>query len=492
MIPDDARASTGVDGLDTIVGGGFPVNRIHLIEGEPGTGKTTLALQFLLEGRRLGEKVFYITMSETQSDINQMMRSHGWSSEGLDIYEISASEQIKAGSQHTIFHSAEVEFADTMQSVLNAIDRSQPKRIVFDSLSELRILAGESHQYRRQILALKTFINERQCTVLLLDGRSSESTDLQLRSLAHGVLVLEQLALQYGQERRRLRVLKIRGQSFRGGYHDFVIVKGGLRVFPRLIASEHRHAFRSDTVSSGIPELDAMLGGGLHRGTNLLLVGPAGSGKTTVSLQYAVETVKRGDRAAIYTFDESLHTLHERASSMGIDLKDFVDRGQINLQQIDPVELSPGEFVQSVRDAVERQDASLVVIDSLNGYINAMPEEHFLVLQMHELLTYLGQKQVTTLLVHTTSSMSSMGMPQLQAIDVSYLTDAALLFRYFEYRGEIRQAIAVLKRRTGRHERTIRELKITDNGIQIGAPITNLRGIMSGIATYDPIDIEND
>jgi circadian clock protein KaiC len=460
-------------------------HRIYLLQGDPGVGKTTLAFQFLLEGVRRGEKVFYITMSETQEEILQMVRSHGWSMDGIDLYEMSASEQLKTNSQHTIFHPAEVELAETMKTLLDAVERAKPSRVVFDSLSELRSLAGESHQYHRQILSLKQFFSDFPCTVLLLDSCVSETETVLLRSLAHGVLILEQMALEYGQERRRLRVLKVRGQDFRGGYHDYVISKGGLRVFPRLVPSEHRDTFKSEIFPSGISELDDMLGGGLHRGTNLLLVGPPGAGKTTTALQYVISAARREERAAVYSFDESLHTLHKRCSGMGIDLTALTDPGLVNLQQIDPVELSPGEFVHSVRQAVEQDGASLVVIDSLNGYINSMPEEHFLILQLHELLTYLGQKEVTTLLVNTTATMQSRG----PAIDISYLTDAALVFRYFEFRGEIRQAIAVLKRRTGPHERTIRELRITETGISIGQPLRELNGVvMRGTVHGGPQD----
>jgi circadian clock protein KaiC len=479
--PEDTRASTGIAGLDA--GGGFPPDRIYLVQGEPGVGKTTLAFEFLLEGVKHGEKVFYITMSETQDELLEMVRSHGLSMDGIDLYEMSASEQLKADSQHTIFHPVEVEFAETMKAIMEAVERAQPRRVVFDSLSELRVLAGETHQ--RQILSLKQFFNDYRCTVLFLDSSVSEPDNVHLRSLAHGVLVLEQLALQYGQERRRLRVLKVRGLGFRGGYHDYVIGKGGLRVFPRLVPSEHRHTFQSEILSSGISELDAMLGGGLHRGSNLLLVGPPGTGKTTTALQYVSAAASRGERAAFYSFDESLHTLLERASAMGIDLTAFVGAGLTSLEQIDPVELSPGEFVHNVRQVVERDGTRLVVIDSLNGYVNAMPEEHFLVLQMHELLTYLGQREVTTLLINTTSGMSSQSICQGPAIDVSYLTDAALLFQYFELRGEIRQAISVLKRRTGPHERTIRELRITATGISIGESLRDLRGVLRGTAVYD-------
>jgi circadian clock protein KaiC len=483
--PEDTRASTGIAGLDDILGGGFPPDRIYLVQGEPGVGKTTLAFQFLLEGVKRGEKVFYITMSETHDELLGMVRSHGWSMNGIDLYEMSASEQLKADSQHTIFHPVEVEFAETMKAIMEAVERAQPRRVVFDSLSELRVLAGESHQYHRQILSLKQFFNDYRSTVLLLDGSVSEPDNVHLRSLAHGVLVLEQLALQYGQERRRLRVLKVRGLGFRGGYHDYVIGKGGLRVFPRLLPSEHRHSFQSEILLSGISELDAMLGGGLHRGSSLLLVGPSGTGKTTRALQYVSAAASRGERAAFYSFDESLHTLHQRASAMGIELTAFVDGGLISLEQIDPVELSPGEFAHNVRQAIERDGTRLVVIDSLNGYVNAMPEEHFLILQMHELLTYLGQKEVTSLLINTTSGMPSQSIRQGPAIDVSYLTDAALLFHYFELGGEIRQAISVLKRRTGPHDRTIRELRITATGISIGESLRDLRGVLTGTAIYD-------
>jgi circadian clock protein KaiC len=442
---------TGIDGLDHALGGGLTPNRVYLVEGDPGSGKTTLALRFLLEGVARGERGLYVTLSETKEELDGVARSHGWSLDGLSVCELIPSEEsLLPDSQPRMFHPSEVELGETTRAVLAEVERANPTRIVFDSLSEMRLLAQNPLRYRRQILALKQFFTGRRCTVLLLDDKTSEVTDLQLQSLAHGVVTLEHLAPEYGAERRRLRVVKMRGMAFRGGYHDFVIRKGGLEVFPRLVAAEHRHDFAREAASTGVPALDALLGGGLDRGTSALLMGPAGSGKSSISAQCVVAAADRGERAAIFTFDESVGTLLARSESLGMGLTRHVDSGRVIARQVDPAEMSPGEFAHLVRLAVE-QGARMVVIDSLNGYLNAMPDERFLTIQLHELLTYLGQRGLVTLLVVAQHGL--LGAMQ-SPVDTSYLADSVVLLRYFEAAGRLRRAVSVVKRRGGPHEDT--------------------------------------
>ncbi len=394
------KISTGMSGLDDILGGGFDPDRLYLVEGTPGSGKTTLALQFLLDGVKRGEKVLYITLSESESELRLIATRHGWSLTGVRIFQLVPPEASEGPDQEvTLFHPAEIELAETTKMIFEQVRQHGPVRVVFDSLSEMRLLAQNSLRYRRQILALKHFFAGRKCTVLLLDDLSSHVDDLQLHSIAHGVVLLEQLALDYGAERRRLRVTKMRGIAFRGGYHDFTIEHGGLSIFPRLIAAEHHKEFHGESISSGSDGLDALLGGGLNRGTSALFIGGAGVGKSTVALSYAVAAAERGEHAILFAFDEGLGTIFARAEGLGIPLRAHVDAGRLVIQQIDPAEMSPGEFAANVRDAVERQNARVVVIDSLNGYLNAMPNEKFLILQMHELLSYLNQLGVVTILV---------------------------------------------------------------------------------------------
>ncbi len=476
-----AMVAIGVDGLDDILGGGLTPNRLYLIEGNPGSGKTTLALQFLLDGERNGEHGLYVTLSETKDELHAVARSHGWSLDQLAVCELIPSEDsLRPDSQPRMFHPSEVELSETTQAVLAEVERAKPARVVFDSLSEMRLLAQNPLRYRRQILALKQFFIGRQCTVLLLDDRTSEETDLQLQSLAHGVISLEHLAPEYGAERRRLRVMKMRGMRFRGGYHDFIIRRGGLLVFPRLVAAEHHQPFPREVAPSGVAALDALLGGGLDRGTSALLMGPAGSGKSSIAIQYVVAAAARGERAAVFAFDESVGTLLARSAGLGMDLQAHVDAGRVRVQQVDPAELSPGEFAHAVRNAVEQDGAKVVVIDSLNGYLNAMPEERFLTIQLHELLTYLGQQGVVTLLV--VAQHGVLGTMQTP-VDTSYLADAVILLRYFEAQGRIRRAISVVKKRTGAHEETLRELRMGPAGLVIGEPLQGFQGILTGTPT---------
>src|ERR1051325_4918304 len=395
-----SRLATGSVGLDRVLEGGFPANRLYLLEGDPGTGKTTLALQFLLEGARRGEPVLYVTLSETKEELTAVARSHGWSLEGVTLHElVPPEESLKAEAQYTIFHPSEVELGETTRAVIEEVERIQPRRVVFDSLSEMRLLARDPLRYRRQILALKQFFAGRKSTVLLLDDRTSADADLQVQSIAHGVVTLEQLELDYGAERRRLRVSKLRGSRFLGGFHDFNIRTGGVEVFPRLVAAGRHAEFKPGSVTSGVAELDALLGGGLDRGTGTLVLGPAGCGKSSLAAHFAAASARRGERAAAFIFDEGVNTYLNRAAGLGTDLRAEVEAGRLTVQQVDPAELSPGEFAHDVCEAVERDGARVVIIDSLNGYLQAMPDERFLTAQMQELLTFLNQQGVVTILV---------------------------------------------------------------------------------------------
>ncbi|HET9264581.1 MAG TPA: ATPase domain-containing protein [Vicinamibacterales bacterium] len=482
--PDQTPASTGIDGLDNILRGGLARRRLFLLEGVPGSGKTTLALQFLRAAVVRGEPVLYVTLSETEEELRAVARSHGWTLDGITIQELIPTEAaLDPDEQYTMFHASEVELSTTVKEVLTTVDRVNPACVVFDSLSELRLLAGNALRYRRHILALKQFFNSRQCTVLLLDFMTATEQDQQMQSIAHGVIRLEQLSHEYGSERRRLRVLKYRGVAFRGGYHDYVIRRGGLDVFPRLIASEHRRSGRRLQHASGIPGLDAMLGGGIEEGTSTLIVGPAGTGKSTLAAQFAVAAAARGQRAALFVFDEIPDTLISRCMGLKIDLASFIESGAITLQQVDPAELAPGEFTSAIRRAVVEHGASIVVIDSLNGYLNSMPEERFVTIHLHELLMYLGLVGVATILIGAHQGM--IGTQMQTPVDASYFADAVILLRYFEARGEIRQAIAIMKKRGGQHERTIREFLIEDRGISVGEPLTDFRGILTGVPVYD-------
>jgi circadian clock protein KaiC len=475
--------ATGIGGLDDILGGGFTPNRIYLVEGDPGSGKTTLALQYLFEGRRAGETGMYVSLSETKEELEGVARSHGWTLDGIHCHELLPSdESLLPDAQSRLFHPSEVELSDTTRAILAEVERRKPSRVVFDSLSEMRLLAQHPLRYRRQVLALKQFFIGRACTVLLLDDRTAADNDLQLHSLAHGVVSLGHVAQEYGGERRRLRVMKMRGRAFRGGYHDFLIRSGGLEVFPRLVAAEHRRQFDAEPLKSGVAALDALTGGGLHRGTSALLMGPAGCGKSTLATQYAVAAAERGERAVIYVFDESEATLLMRSQALGIDLKRHVDAGRIRVQQVDPGELSPGEFIYRIRRAVENESARVVVIDSLNGYLNAMPEERFLTIQLHEVLTYLGQQGIVTLMVVAQRGLLGSGMQT--PVDASYLADTVIALRYFEARGQLRRAISVVKKRSGAHEDTLRELRIRRGGVELGPPLEEFHGVMSGIPAF--------
>jgi len=454
---------------------------MYLYEGRPGAGKTTAALQFLMAGARAGEKVLYISLSETRRELALVAQRHGWSLDGIDIFELTPPETtLDPERELTVLHPAEVELSETVKLIFERVEENNPSRLVVDSLSELRLLAQSSLRYRRQVLALKHFFTTRRCTVVLLDDLTAQETDLQLHSISHGVVLLEQLAIDYGAERRRLRVVKMRGIDFRGGYHDFTIEKGGLAIYPRLVAAEHHAAFSGDPTPSGNAELDKLLGGGLERGTNALLIGAAGVGKSSVALTFAIAAAERGEQAVFFAFDEGRGTLEARAKTLGLGLQEKLESGLIRFQQIDPAEMSPGEFAANVRASVE-QGARVVVIDSLNGYLNAMPDGRFLILQMHELLSYLGQQGVLTILVLAQHGLVG---PMDTPLDISYLSDAVIMLRYFEYAGTVRRALSVVKKRSGRHEHTIREFRLTDHGIAVGPPLTDFSGIFSGTPTY--------
>jgi circadian clock protein KaiC len=480
---DGKPVPTGIAGLDDVLNGGLTPQRIYLIEGAPGAGKTTLALQFLLAGAQAGEVGLYVTLSETREELAGVADSHGWSLDGFTICELIPSEEsLLPDSQARMFHPSEVELGELTQRVLDEVERTKPSRVVFDSLSEMRLLAQNPLRYRRQILALRQFFTERRCTVLLLDDKTSDANDLHLQSIAHGVVCLEHLAPEYGAERRRLRVIKMRGKSFRGGYHDFKIERGGLMVFPRLIAAEHHREFIHEAVRSGVSALDALVGGGLDRGTSTLLMGPAGSGKSSFATQYAVAAAERGERAVIFAFDEIVGTLLARSQGLGMDLRGQVDAGRIRVQQVNPVELSPGEFTYLVRRAVEQEGVSVVVIDSLNGYLNAMPEERYLTIQLHELSTYLGQQGVVTLLVMAQHGL--LGNTVQSPVDASYLADAVVLLRYFEATGILRRAISVVKKRSGAHETALREFWMDAGGLHVGKPLDQFQGVLTGTPSF--------
>lgn len=486
FVRDTSRrvVSTGIPGLDDVMGGGFTRRRLFLVEGVPGSGKTSLALQYLMAAAGRGEPVLYVTLSETEEELRAVADSHGWTLDGIHIRELTPPEAaLEPDEQNTMFHPSEVELASTTKLILTDVERLKPTCVVLDSLSELRLLAGTALRYRRQILALKQYFATRECTVVLLDDMTATDHDLQMQSIAHGVVLLEQLNPEYGAERRRLRVVKYRGVRFRGGYHDYVIKKGGIEVFPRLVAAEHRQRARREKLPSEIAELDSLLGGGIEEGTSTLIVGAAGTGKSSLAAQFATAAARRGQHATMFVFDEHADTLLSRCDDLGMDLSAHVDAARVSVQQVDPAELTPGEFAHAIRVAVDERHARILVIDSLNGYLNAMPEERFLIIQLHELLMYLAQKSVATILIgaHRGLIGSQMSTP----VDASYLADAVVLLRYFESRGEVRQAISVMKKRGSRHERTIREFRLDEGRVSVGEALREFRGVLTGVPVYE-------
>lgn len=482
----EPTAATGIAGLDFILGGGFPKDHVYLVQGDPGAGKTTLSMQFLLEGVRLGEKALYITLSETRRELEAVARSHGWSLDGVEILEQLVTEDVLTQEEDTtMFHPSEIELGQAIARILDGVQRVKPQRVVIDSLAEIRLLSQSTLRYRKHILALKQYFSNRGATVLFLDDRTSEGNDLQLHSVPHGVLVLERRAPLYGAARRRMEIVKLRGVQFSGGFHDFNIRRGGIELYPRLVASPQPGHDHDLQVLSGISEVDDLLGGGLESGSSTLIMGPAGAGKSTLATQFAVAAAERGERAAFFIFDESRRSLLNRSKALGMDLAGPLEKGQITAQQIDPAELAPGEFASLVRAAVEKDHAKIVIIDSLNGYLNAMPEERFLTLHLHEMLTYLGEHGVATILVMAQHGL--IGSNMISSVDVSYLADCVILLRYYEAGGELHKAISVMKKRGSAHEKAIREFGMSATGITVGPPLKQFRGILSGIPVAEDL-----
>lgn len=472
-------AATGVTGLDDILAGGFSRDRLYLVEGSPGTGKTTAAIQFLLDGAAKGERCLYITLSETEDELRDSAAAHGWTLDGVDVFELVPPESLlDEQQQQSLLYSSDLELGETTRLIFEAVERTQPSRVVIDSLSEIRLLAQSSLRYRRQVLALKHYFAKQHATVLMLDDLTTDTHDKTVHSVAHGVIRLEELAPNYGAERRRVRIVKYRGRRFRGGFHDFTIKTGGLEVYPRLVALEHRSDYDRSRVSSGVAGLDALLGGGVERGSSTLILGPAGTGKSLLAILFAVAAVERGESAAMFVFDEELGLLFTRARGLGIDLEDLQSSGRLIIQQIDAAELSPGEFTAMVRHCVERSHARTIVVDSLNGYQAAMPEELFLILHMHELLQYLNRQGCNTFL---TVAQHGLVGEMKSPVDVTYLADTVVLLRYFEAAGAVRRAVSVIKKRAGPHEKTIREMFIDERGLAVGAPLSNFQGVLRGV-----------
>lgn len=473
----------GIEGLDDVLGGGLPPGHVYLLEGNPGTGKTTIALNFLIEGASQGEQGLYITLSETESELRAGAASHGWTlGQNIAVFELTPPESLlDPNLQQSLLYSSDLELGETTKLIFDAVERAKPARIVLDSLSEIRLLAQSSLRYRRQILALKHYFARLGTTVLMLDDLTSETLDKTVHSVVHGVMRLEELAPNYGSDRRRMRVLKLRGQPFRGGYHDFTIKTGGVSVFPRLVSGEHRTGFERTQVASGIEELDNLLGGGVERGSSVLILGPAGTGKSLFCIQYAMAAIRRGEKAAIFAFDEELGLLTDRMAKMGIDLQAMRDSGDLHLVQVDAAELSPGEFAHRVRDMVTTVAAKTVVIDSLNGYHASMPDEQSLILHMHELLQYLNRQGATTFL---TVAQHGLVGDMKSPVDMTYMSDTVVLLRYFEALGKVRRAVSVIKKRTGHHEDTIREFTIDNRGISVGQPLVEFQGVLRGVPKY--------
>ncbi len=471
--------TTGIPGLDDILRGGLPQHRLYVVEGDPGSGKTTLALQFLLEG----ERVLYVTLSESAEELHEVADSHGWCLDGVDLLQLDTlAERLEEDANYTVYHPADVELAETVKHIRGEVERLSPSRVVLDSVSELKILSETNARYRSELLGLKQFLGGKKCSSLMLDDRTTREGEQQLQSIAHGVIRMERQSRDYGDTRRQIHIVKMRGVSFRDGVHDFKIEHGGIKIYPRLTAIEHAVADRHSTIQSGVPELDSLLGPGLDRGSSTLVMGPAGSGKSTVCTQFMLSALRRGEKVSCFLFEESRDTFRERSSGLSLDLDPLLSSGLLELDQVDPAVISPGEFDHHIRRAVEERGVSMVVIDSLNGYMNAMPSERSLLLQVHELLTYLGQRGVVTLLVLAQHGMMGLGMRA--PIDVSFLADTVILLRFFEAAGEVRQAISIVKKRRSAHEKSIREMRLGPGGVRVGQPLREFDGVLTGIPQY--------
>jgi circadian clock protein KaiC len=479
------RVSTGIVGLDDVLGGGFPRNHLYLIEGEAGAGKTTVGLHFLLDGMRKGERTLWITMSETERELRSTAKSHGWSLDGVEICNLVVSDEMfRAEGKYSFFSPADVELNDTTKSVLDAVDRVNPQRIVFDPFSDIKLLSRDPLRYRRQVLALREFLAERECTtVLMQEITRGMPGDVQAEALVHGYLTLHQDSPEYGGQRRRLRIHKMRGIPFRDGYHDFSIVTGGVRVYPRLVAAEHVTGdMPEELIPSGVEELDTLVGGGMERGSSLLIMGPAGVGKSTLATQYAVSAAKRGEKVALFIFDETIRAFRQRSRKLGLPVEAFIESGVLQLQQIDSAQFSPGQFTHAVRECAERDDVAIIVIDSLSGYLSAMPEERFLSTHIHELLTFLSHRNVLSIL--TLAQHGVVGVRVESPVDISYLADSVLVLRYFEAFGAVRRALSMVKKRSGKHEVFIREMSISEDGLHVGAPLEDFTGVLTGTLQY--------
>jgi circadian clock protein KaiC len=479
----EMMAKTGVPGLDDVLGGGLAPGHVFLIEGTPGTGKTTIALRFLMAGAEIGETGLYVTLSETEAELRQGAASHGWQlDDRISVFELAPPESLlDADQQQSLLYSSDLELGETTKMIFEVFERTRPKRVVLDSLSEIRLLAQSSLRYRRQLLALKHYFARHDATVLLLDDMTAEIVDKTVHSVVHGVINLQELAPDYGAERRRMRVVKYRGKAFRGGYHDMSITTGGLQVFPRLVSAEHRTKFFRGQMTSDVPQLDALLGGGIEQGSSTLLIGPAGTGKSLFVFQFIQAAIRRGEKAALFAFDEELGLLFDRTRAMGFEFEKLRDEGRLLIEQVDAAELSPGEFAHRVRKRVDEAQAKTVVIDSLNGYQAAMPEENALIVHIHELLQYLNRQGATTFL---TVAQHGLVGDMKSPVDVTYLADTVVLLRYFEAFGKIRRAVSVVKKRTGFHEDTIREFRIGKTGLTIGEPLTQFQGVLKGVPTF--------
>ncbi len=480
-IPVRKKSITGIPGLDTILGGGLPANRLYLLKGHPGTGKTTLALQYLLQGETRGERGLYVTLSETTDEIHAVAESHGWELGNLAVFELSAFEhQLAEEERNTVFHTSEIELSDMTGILLKKVKEVDPERVVIDSLSEIRLLSDTPLRFRRQMLSLKHFFAGLKITVLMLDDDTGSRSDLHVQSIAHGVITLAKMEADYGADRRRIKVDKLRGVNFVSGFHDARIVPGGVQVFPRLVAAEHKGVFQDGFAASGVAELDALLGGGLDRGTSCLILGPAGTGKSTLTLQFATEAARRGEKVCTYIFEENVRTMKGRARSVGLPVDEFIEKGLLDFKAVDPGQLTPGQFVNQVRAAVEN-GTRVVVLDSLNGYLQAMPSVKFLEIQLHELFGFLANRGVVTIITLAQHGVvGHMNSP----IDLTYLADSVVLLRYFEESGQMRKAVAVVKKRIGAHENTIRELQLSAHGIRVGAPLQEFEGVLTGVPNF--------